>query len=182
MRSDPRTARTPRPRARRRPSARGRGTSTRWRGSSRRRAMDDAGAWRRDGAVDAWTPAGAPPLRAVLEGPVDPDWLLTRPDCDIVKYDGKVWVGRVRTPAGVLYVKRYARHPLRMAAEAALVGSPARRAATAARRLAAAGFATPRVCAAVEVRRAGAVTKSFLLTHEVAGGLTADSYWRRLAA
>jgi hypothetical protein len=116
----------------------------------------------------------------VLGGPHDPDWLLTREDCEIVKYDGKVWVGRVESPAGPVYVKRYARHALRTALEALVVGSPARRAARAAERLAALGFATPRVCAAVEGLAAGFVSRSFFLTFDVEGAVTADRRWEAL--
>jgi hypothetical protein len=116
-------------------------------------------------------------LRALLGGGIDPDWALTRSDCEIVKYDGKVWVGRVRTARGRVYIKRYARSLLRIALEVAVVGSPGRRAAATAQRLRTLGFATPEVCAAVDVRRGGVVRKSFFLTYEVEGALTLDRYW-----
>jgi hypothetical protein len=136
----------------------------------------------RFGSMVAWRPAGSVTLRELLGGVADPDWVLTRSDCAIVKYDGKVWVGRVRTAAGILYVKRYARWIGRTALEAVLSGSPARRAAYAAARLDGLGIAVPRVGAAVDVRRGGIVTKSFFLTHEVPEAVTLDRYWARLAA
>lgn len=131
------------------------------------------------GPLREWRPHGVPPVRTLLGGPADPDWALTRADCEIVKYDGRVWVGRLETPAGVVYLKRYARSVARTALEALLVGSPGRRAAEAAVRLAAAGVGVPRVCAAVEGVRGGLVTKSFFLAHESAGE-TLDRYWTRL--
>jgi hypothetical protein len=133
------------------------------------------------GALAAWRPGGSLALRDLLGGVADPDWLLTRSDCEVVKYDGKVWVGRVRTAAGVVYLKRYARWIGRTGAEAVLVGSPARRAAEAMARLDALGLAVPRLAAAVDVTRAGVVVKSFLLTHEVPDALTLDRQWARLA-
>jgi hypothetical protein len=133
------------------------------------------------GRMEVSAPPGAEALHALLGGAADPDWVLTRADCEIVKYDGKVWVGRVHSAAGVVYVKRYARGSVRAATEALAVGSPARRAAEAAERLAAHGIAVPEVCAAVDVRRGGLVTKSFFLTHEVSGAITLDRYWTGLA-
>jgi hypothetical protein len=133
------------------------------------------------GTMEASAPPGAEALRALLGGVADPDWVLTRADCEIVKYDGKVWVGRARSTAGVVYVKRYVRGGVRSAVEALTLGSPARRAADAAARLAAHGIGVPEVCAAVDVRRGGLVTKSFFLTHEVSGAITLDRYWAGLA-
>jgi hypothetical protein len=129
------------------------------------------------GPVVAWLSEAGLDVRALLGGGVDPDWVLTRSDCEIVKYDGKVWVGRVQTARGRVYIKRYARSLLRIALEAAVAGSPGRRAAAAAQRLRPLGFATPEVCAAVDVRRGGVVHKSFFLTYEVVGALTLDRYW-----
>ena len=60
--------------------------------------------------------------------------------------------------------------------------SPARRAFDAARALAARGFGVPEVVAAVEERRLGAVRRSFFVTREVTGAVTADRYWEGLAA
>jgi hypothetical protein len=119
-------------------------------------------------------------LASLLGGSVDPDWALTRSDCAIVKYDGKVWVGRLPTPVGVVYLKRYARGVLRTALEAAVIGSPARRAAGAANELAGRGIGVPRVAAAVEMRWFGVVYKNVFLTHEVPDALTLDRRWTQL--
>lgn len=134
------------------------------------------------GAMRVWAPDGGAALQAILGDLADPDWLLTRRDCEIVKYDGKVWVGRVRGPAGPVYVKRYVRSVARTALDGWLWGSPGRRAALAAARLAAAGFAVPQTCTGVEVRRAGLTTKGFFLTQEIADACTLDRWWTRLAA
>jgi hypothetical protein len=135
----------------------------------------------RIGAMRVWAPDGGAALGAILGGLADPAWLLTRRDCEIVKYDGKVWVGRVRGPAGPVYVKHYVRSAVRTALDVWLRGSPGRRAALAAARLASAGFPVPQVCAGVEVARAGVTTKSFFLSHEVPEACTIDRWWTRLA-
>src|SRR5206468_3791239 len=46
--------------------------------------------------------------------------------------------------------------------------------------LAARGFGTPELVAAVEFRRAGMLRRSFFLTREVAGAVTADVHWRTI--
>ena len=130
--------------------------------------------------LHAWLAAGVDPHTAIAPDG-DPDRLLTRPDCRLVKLQKKVMVGRVTTPVGTLYVKRYTVHAWRVALGSLGRASPARRAFEAARRLAALGFGVPAVVAAVEDRRRGLLRRSFFLTHEVAGGVTADRYWHQLA-
>jgi glycosyltransferase involved in cell wall biosynthesis len=60
--------------------------------------------------------------------------------------------------------------------------SPARRAWQAAGELAARGFSTPEVLAAVEQRRAGMLRASFFVTREVEGAVTADVAWHAILA
>jgi hypothetical protein len=135
----------------------------------------------RIGRLCAWLGPGVDPITAI--GPDgDPDRLLTRPDCHIVKLQRKVTVGRVTTAAGCLYVKRYTMHAWRVRLGSLALRSPARRAFDAARALAARGFGVPEVVAAVEERRLGLVRRSFFVTREVAGAVTADRYWEALAA
>jgi tRNA A-37 threonylcarbamoyl transferase component Bud32 len=134
----------------------------------------------RIGALRAWLAPGVDPHLAIAPDG-DPDRLLTRPDCRIVKLQRKVMVGRVTTAVGPLYVKRYTVHAWRVALAGLGRRSPARRAFDAARRLHALGFGVPRVVAAVEDRRLGLLRRSFFLTHEVSGALTADRYWEQLA-
>jgi len=57
------------------------------------------------GGLRAWI---APGIRLADVAPGgDPDRLLTRPDCEMVKLQPKVAVGVLTTPSGRLYVKRY---------------------------------------------------------------------------
>ena len=128
------------------------------------------------GPLRAWLAPGVDPLTAIAPDG-DPDRLLTRPDCEVIKLQKKVMVGRVVTPIGPVYVKRYPVHAWRVALLGIGRPSPARRAFDAARALAARGFGTPRAVAAVEERRSGLLRRSFFLTHEVGGAITADRFW-----
>jgi tRNA A-37 threonylcarbamoyl transferase component Bud32 len=119
-------------------------------------------------------------LAAVLAH--DPDDLLMRPACRIVKLQPKVVVGRVRVDDGAVYVKRYNVFSWRVALASLFRPSPAFEAWTAARELAARGFETPELVAAVDVRRAGILLRSFFITREVAAAETADLRWRAILA
>ena len=121
-------------------------------------------------------------LASILGVDEDPDNLLTRPDCRIVKLQRKVIVGRVTTPAGTLYVKRYNVFAWRLAVASFWRPSPAFAAYRAADVLAAHGFATPEVVAAVEFRRVGMLARSFFITREVADAVTADVRWQEILA
>jgi len=110
----------------------------------------------------------------------DPDRLLTRPDCEVVKLQPKVAVGTITTPAGRLFVKRYNVFAWRVALASLWGLSPALAAWHAARALRARGFSTPEALAAVEVRRAGVLRKSFFVTREVPGALTANRCWQAI--
>ena len=112
----------------------------------------------------------------------DPDRLLTRPACEIVKLQPKVAVGVLAAPAGRLYLKRYNVFAWRVALASVWRLSPARSAWRAARVLGALGFATPEAVAAVEVRRAGMLQKSFFVTREVPAARTADRCWQAILA
>jgi hypothetical protein len=132
------------------------------------------------GRLRVWLAPGVDP-RVAIAPDADPDRLLTGPECRVVKLQRKVMVGRVATPAGSLYVKRYNVHAWRIALGSIGRASPARRAFVAAGVLTALGFGVPEVVAAVEDRRLGMLRRSFFLTREVAGALTADRYWAALA-
>src|SRR5439155_305035 len=97
----------------------------------------------------------------------DPDRLLTRPDCAVLKLQPKVTVGAVSTPAGRIYVKRYNVFAWRVALASLWRSSPAAAAWQAAAALGARGFATPEPLAAIDVRRGGLLRKSFFITREV---------------
>src|SRR5262249_25239095 len=160
---------------------RGTCTSSAWSHCSPRWPMgaDERGREVRAGALRAWLAPGGDPHVAI--GPDGgPDPLLTGPDCRGAKLQRKGMVGRVPTAAGSLYVKRYNVHAWRIALGSIVRASPARRAFVAARTLAALGFGVPDVVAAVEERRLGMLRRSFFVTREVAGALTADRYWAGL--
>jgi lipopolysaccharide kinase (Kdo/WaaP) family protein/glycosyl transferase family 2 len=110
----------------------------------------------------------------------DPDQLLTRPDCRIVKLQPKVVIGRVETAAGTLYVKRYDVFAWRVALASLWRNSPAFAAWAGAQALAARGFGIPELVAAIEFRRAGVLRRSFFITRDVAGAVTADVRWRAI--
>src|SRR5207247_250471 len=135
----------------------------------------------RRGSLQAWVAPGVDLERAIAADG-DPDHLLMRPDCRIVKLQRKVVVGRVETSAGALWVKRYAVFAWRVALASLGRTSPAFGAWAGARALAAHGFATPEPIAAIEFRRAGLPRRSFLVTREVAGAVTADVRWRSILA
>lgn len=119
--------------------------------------------------------------RAILGPSLDPDWLLGAPDCDLLKLQRRVLVGRVVAAGRVVYVKRYNAYAWRALLAASLRGSPARRAACTAARLRALGFAVPAVVAAVEWHLGPLVGRSFFVTEEVAGARTVDVAWGALA-
>jgi hypothetical protein len=133
------------------------------------------GRWR------AWLAPGIDPV-ALAPPHGDPDQLLTRPDCRIVKLQPKVVVGRIATPAGVLYVKRYNVFALRVALASLWGDSAAAGAWRGTAALAARGFETPEALAALEYRRGGVLLRSFFVTREVAGAETADRRWQAILA
>ena len=135
----------------------------------------------RSGRLRAWVAPGVD-LEHAIAADGDPDHLLTRPDCRIVKLQRKVVVGRVETAAGALWVKRYAVFAWRVALASLWRTSPAFGAWAGARALAAHGFVTPEPIAAIEFRRAGLLRRSFFVTREVAGAVTADVRWRSILA
>jgi hypothetical protein len=135
----------------------------------------------RRGPLRAWVAPGVDLARAIAADG-DPDHLLTRVDCRIVKLQRKVVVGRVETAAGALWVKRYAVFAWRVALASLGRPSPAFAAWAGARALAAHGFATPEPVAAIEFRRAGLLRRSFFVTHEAAGAVTADVRWQAIRA
>jgi hypothetical protein len=108
------------------------------------------------------------------------DRLLTRADCALVKFQRKVIVGRIESAIGPVYVKRYNVYGLRYALAGLGAPSPAARAWAGAAALAARGFETPPVVAAVEYRRFGLRARSFFVTRAVTGVPTADQRWQEI--
>ena len=143
--------------------------------------MTTAPRYLRRGPLRAWLAPGVD-LEHTIAADGDPDHLLTRSDCRIVKLQRKVVVGRVESAGAALWVKRYAVFAWRVALASLGRTSPAFGAWVGARVLAAHGFATPEPVAAIEFRRAGLLRRSFFITREVAGAVTADVRWQAILA
>ena len=119
---------------------------------------------------------------ALIELISDPDRFFFDKRCVVVKDQKKIKVGRVAVEiSGELYrifIKRYNAFSWRARLMSIFTQSGAFRSLQGAAILHSAGFATARPIAALESRRCGVVTKSFYLSEEIAGGKTADTYWR----
>jgi serine/threonine protein kinase len=111
-----------------------------------------------------------------------PDRFFSDERCVIVKDQKKIKVARVSVEvSGVLYrifVKRYNAFSWRARLLSIFTRSGAFRSLQGAAILQNGGFATAKPIAALESRRWGVITKSFYLSEEIAGGKTADTYWR----
>ncbi len=110
------------------------------------------------------------------------DCLFAQAGCQIVKDQRKIKIGRLTlTISGqprTLYVKRYNAFSLRYKLASPFRNSRAFRSLRGAAILRAAQIPSALPVAAVENRRNGALTKSFFLTEEIAGGETSDVFWR----
>ena len=119
---------------------------------------------------------------AIIELIWDPDWLFSDTRCVVIKDQRKIKVGRVAVEvSGVvhqIFIKRYNAFSRRARLLSIFTQSGGFRSLQGAAILRNAGFATARPIAALESRRCGVVSKSFYLSEEIAGGKTADSYWR----
>ncbi len=112
----------------------------------------------------------------------DADCLFAESNCQIIKDQRKIKVGRVTLPiAGrtrTLFVKRYNAFSVRYKLTSPFLQSGAFRSLRGAAILHAAQIPTALPVAAVENRRGGALIKSFFMSEEIAGGETIDAYWR----
>jgi tRNA A-37 threonylcarbamoyl transferase component Bud32 len=117
-----------------------------------------------------------------IDSLTDADRLFDESNCQITKDQRKIKVGRVTLPiAGrsrTIFVKRYNAFSWRYKLASPFIQSGAFRSLRGAAILRAAHIPTALPVAAVENRRGGALTKSFFLSEEIAGGETADAYWR----
>jgi serine/threonine protein kinase len=120
--------------------------------------------------------------RSFVDRLADADDLLASPACRIVKDQKKIKVGQLTIDInGVsrgIYIKRYNAFSLRYRIASPFVKSGALRALYGAAILRAAKISTASPLAAVEHRMRTALTKSFFITEEIAGGKTADAFWR----
>jgi len=112
----------------------------------------------------------------------DADSLFAETTCQIVKDQQKTKIGRLTLTIGganrTLFIKRYNAFSLRYKLASAFFNSGALRSLQGTAILRAADIPCARPVAAVENRRTGALTKSFFITEEIAGGETVDAYWR----
>src|SRR5262245_5933997 len=117
-----------------------------------------------------------------LERLTDADGLFAESNCQIIKDQRKVKIGRLSLAiAGQpcsLFVKRYNAFSLRYTLASPFMRSGAIRSLQGAAILRTAQIASARPLAAVENRRGGALTKSFFVSEEITGGRTVDAYWR----
>jgi hypothetical protein len=116
----------------------------------------------------------------MIELLADPDLLLARPDCVLVKDQRKITVGRVALIPNrrAVYVKRYNAFSFRYRVQSLFCRSGAVRSLRGAALLSGAGIAVAAPVAAVEVRRRGMLERSYYIAEEISGGKTADAYWR----
>lgn len=119
--------------------------------------------------------------REFIDRIAESDQLLARRECQIIKDQKKIKVGRLSlTIAGYnhhLYIKRYNAFSLRYRLSSLMAPSGAMNSLRGAVLLQGAGIRTVKPVAAVESRHLGALTKSFFITEEISGGRTADAYW-----
>ena len=112
----------------------------------------------------------------------DPDYLFSLSQCEIIKDQRKIKVGRLRLEIGGkmrgVYLKRYNIFSWRYRLGSLFMPSGASRSWTGAGVLLSAGFRTGQSLAAVECRSWGMLTKSFYLSEEIPRNKTADVYWR----
>ena len=110
------------------------------------------------------------------------DFFFGLAGCEIIKDQRKIKVARVKLviegQTRTVYLKRYNAFSWRYRLSSLFQRSGAARALRGATILAEAGVGTARPLAAMESRCCGMLTKSFFLSEEIAGGKTADSYWR----
>jgi serine/threonine protein kinase len=125
--------------------------------------------------------------RELLAGPgldriVDPDLLFARADCELIKDQLKIKVGRVVLDvAGVstaVYLKRYNVFSPRYRVVSLIVSSGAVKSLRGAKILLRLGISTGRPLAAIESRAWGMLESSFFLSEEISRGKTLDVYWR----
>jgi len=112
----------------------------------------------------------------------DPDRLFGRPDCEIIKDQNKIKVGRLKLNLNqeirALYLKRYNAFSCRYKLTSLFVESGAIRSLRGAAILRQANIARAHPLAAIETRCQGMLVNSFFLSEEISEGKTADAYWR----
>lgn len=118
---------------------------------------------------------------AFVDSLADADRWFDDPKCRIIKDEMKIKVGRLTVKIAEkehpLYVKRFNAFSMRYRLVSFFVLSRAFKSLRGAAILRDAKIPTVRPVAAVENRAWGALTKSFFISEEIAGGKTTDAYW-----
>jgi UDP-glucose:(heptosyl)LPS alpha-1,3-glucosyltransferase len=139
----------------------------------------------RDGAYAMWVDKrlAASGFAALLRRPDD---LLALPACEVIKDERKVKIGRLELTAGghtkTIYVKRYKAFSWRYKVGSLFMRSRGAAALEGGGILARAEIAAVPAVAAVEWRRRGILEGDAFISEEIAGGWTADKYWRQCLA
>jgi len=118
----------------------------------------------------------------IISSFADPDSIFNRPECQIIKDQTKIKVGRfpleIRGKHTSIYLKRYNAFSWRYRFGSLFGSSGAVKSLRGAAILSQARIATARPLAAVESRLWGMLDGSFFISEEIKGGQTADAYWR----
>ena len=119
---------------------------------------------------------------SMVELMAEPDRLLERSNCVIIKDQRKIKVGRVPLQWDgqkiVVYIKRYNAFSLRYRLQSMVACSGAQKSLRGAAILSAVGVSTARPVAAIEHHRGGLLLQSFYVSEEIADGKTVDAYWK----
>jgi serine/threonine protein kinase len=123
---------------------------------------------------------------SMVELMAEPDRLLERSNCVIIKDQRKIKVGRVPLQWDgqkiVVYIKRYNAFSLRYRLQSMVACSGAQKSLRGAAILSAVGVPTARPVAAIEHHRGGLLLQSFYVSEEIADGKTVDAYWKEKLA
>ncbi len=119
---------------------------------------------------------------SLVERMTHADRFFQQPDCQIIKDERKIKIGRFRLhfngKEDIVYLKRYNAFSWRYRLSTLITRSGAVRSLRGAVILTEAKISTVVPLAAVEMRCYGMLTGSFFLSKEIQGSKTADSFWR----
>lgn len=118
----------------------------------------------------------------IVNSIADPDSLFDRPECQIIKDQRKIKVGRIpleiRGQHTNVYLKRYNAFSWRYRFGSLFCSSGAVKSLRGAAILSQARIAAARPVAAIESRAWGMLERSFFFSEEIKEGQTTDAYWR----
>jgi serine/threonine protein kinase len=137
----------------------------------------------RRGGYSVWIHRGLEKT-SIVDRIADPDRLFKENGCVVLKNQKKIKVGRIPIEVSgqrrFLYVKRYNAFSARAKFMSMFKHSGAVRSIQGAAILQRTGISTATPVAAVESRQCGMVMKSFYVSEEIMGGITADRYWHSI--